>query len=121
MSAHYSVSNSLFKRVDNLGSRTSNQTERWTSRLGVTASPLKGWSVYSHFDAQWTHTHQWLFDKYLDGGISWKYKQHEINLALSNLLNQKQWRSNEIVDIDQYIYTYDLNPLEIMIEYKHIF
>lgn len=121
MSAHYSVSNSLFKRVDNLGSRTSNQTERWTSRLGVTASPLKGWSVYSHFDAQWTHTHQWLFDKYLDGGISWKYKQHEINLALSNLLNQKQWRSNEIVDIDQYIYTYDLNPLEIMIGYKHIF
>ncbi len=120
-SAQYAVSNASFKRNDNKGTTIANRTERWSSRLRITASPFKGWSVYSNFDAQWSHTHQWLFDKYLDGGISWKNKNHEVSLVLSNLLNQKKWRSEEVLDIDQYIYTYDLNPLGIMVGYKYMF
>lgn len=92
----------------------------WTGSMHVSYTPTDALELYADAYMYWTKQETGSFKRtnYLDGGIRWKRKTVEWELALKNLTDSRTYERYTYVGTDAYRYIYHLRPLEGLLSVK---
>jgi hypothetical protein len=80
--------------------------------------PHKTVTVNFNIEHQYNSAANNRYTTFADGGIKFKYKQWDLELAANNLFNSKQYVSASYSDISTYYYSYNLRPASLLLKVR---
>jgi hypothetical protein len=84
----------------------------------INVFPHKTLTVNFNIEHQYNSAANDRYTTFADGGIKFKYKQWDWELAANNLFNSKQYVSVSYSDISAYYYTYNLRPASLLLKVR---
>ena len=89
---------------------------RTSQEARINLYPLKTLTFNLSFEYQYNSAANVRYTYFADAGIKYKHKQLDLELALNNLFNAKQYVSASYSDISTYYYSYDLRPASLLLK-----
>ena len=78
--------------------------------------PIKALTFNFSFEHQHNSAANPRTTYFADAGVKFKHKQWDLELAMNNLFNAKQYVSASYSDISTYFYSYDLRPVNVLLK-----
>lgn len=78
--------------------------------------PIKALTFNFSFEHQYNSATNPHYTYFADTGVKFKYKQWDLELAVNNLFNAKQYISASYNDVSMYSYSYDLRPTSVLVK-----
>jgi len=89
---------------------------RTSQELKFSVYPVKPLTVNFSFEHQYNSAANPRYTYFADAGVRFKYKKWDLELAMNNLFNAKQYVSASYSDINTYYYSYDLRPASVLLK-----
>jgi outer membrane receptor protein involved in Fe transport len=80
--------------------------------------PHKTLTVNLNFEYQYNSAASSLHTSFADAGVKFRHKQWDLELAINNLFNAKQYVSASYSDISTYYYSYQLRPASFLLKVR---
>jgi hypothetical protein len=84
----------------------------------VNVFPHKTLTVNFNFEYRYNSAASNRYTTFADAGIKFKNNRWDLELALNNLFNAKQYVSASYSDISAYYYSYDLRPASVLLKIR---
>lgn len=99
---------------------TKNKINSLTGSMKMSVFPIKALEIYfsPYYSMTKQHGTAAICNLYVDGGTRWTGKAIEIELALKNITNRKEYTIRTFRENDIYSYSYRLRPAEAVITLK---
>ena len=87
-----------------------------SQELKIGFYPIKTLTFNFSFEHQYNSAANPRYTYFSDAGVKFKYKKWDLEMALNNLFNAKQYVSASYNDVSAYFYSYDLRPASVLLK-----